>query len=278
MAPERRSGAGDRAEIRSAAADASPERWRKSAALRGSARADPASSQSPRADPNLPDEMPPLLVQFEQAEMSADRARRSSREKFRGASMYSSTLPAGGDAPEAAIADARRAERLKRAETAMRGRREAKRAAEQTQRAAEAKRAAEAEALAAPPPMPSSPTDRTRPTRSLTLTLALTLTLTLTLALPLLATPNPRPLRGVDYFPFSNTSPGDDTAPRGFPPPTRASQGALPVYRGAAAVGSAAGQVATAASCFRQVSPLHLPYISPKSHELPSGVVRVTYP
>ena len=193
--------------------------------------------------------------------------------------MYSSTLPAGGDAPEAAIADARRAERLKRAETAMRGRREAKRAAEQTQRAAEAKRAAEAEALAAPPPMPSSPTDRTRSTRtrtptvtgtrtrSLTLTLAVTLTLTLTLPLPLIATPNPRPLRGVDYFPFSNTSPGDDTAAasRGFPPPSRASQGALPIYRGAAAAGSAAGQVATAASCFRQVSPPHLPYISPTS-------------
>ena len=72
MAPERRSGAGDRAEIRSAAADASPERWRKSVAHRGSARADRPSSQSPRADPNLPDEMPPLLVQFEQAEMSPD--------------------------------------------------------------------------------------------------------------------------------------------------------------------------------------------------------------
>ena len=84
----------------------------------------------------------------------------------------------------------------------------------------------------------------------------------------------------MDYFPFSNTSPGDDTAAAscGFLPPTRASQGPLPVYRGAAAVGSAAGQVATAASCFRQASPLHLPYISPKSHELPSGVVLITYP
>ena len=35
--------------------------------------------------------------------------------------------------------------------------------------------------------------------------------------------PPPRPLRGVDFFPFSNTSPGDDSAPstRNLPPPSR---------------------------------------------------------